>query len=36
MKTNFVLRKYDLSDKQKEMITKKMKRFDKFFPKKQR
>ncbi|MBE6551519.1 MAG: ribosome-associated translation inhibitor RaiA [Ruminococcaceae bacterium] len=32
MKTNFVLRKYDLSDKQKEMITKKMKRFDKFFP----
>jgi len=32
MKTNFVLRKYDLSDKQKEMIMKKMKRFDRFFP----
>jgi len=32
MKTNYVLRKYDLTDKQKESIAKKIKRFDRFFP----
>ncbi|MEA4833289.1 Ribosome hibernation promotion factor [bioreactor metagenome] len=32
MKTNFVLRRFDLSDKVRDQITKRIKRFDRFFP----